>query len=173
MNNEENKNAEAARREDERRKNEKDDRYYEIIEGQKNRNQNRRDAVLVSVSIFGAGFCGTAAEKVACHPFYGWIFIFFALIFVVTIFFVVVSCNQAEKAINKKQKELSAEHEPKSVYNGWAFRLFALALFGLFFAFVGYFAMLSGDGYYAELACKVSGNGGAETTTQLEGGKPK
>lgn len=134
MSGEEVKEKEAARA----HKEDRVDRYYEILEQQKNSSQNKRDAVLVSVSTVAAGFCATKAEAFIPGLF-GWVYLGVALFFIATVYAVVLSYNKAERDINKMQKELGAEYEPKLFYNDLAFVLFTIALVGVCFAFVGYY----------------------------------
>lgn len=117
-------------------KEDRDDREYQILEEQKNRNQNRRDAVIAAVSTVGVGFCADNAMKLSNHPFYGWGYLVAALVFVTAIYFVVLSCNECEKAIKKRQNELGAKYQSKSVFNDNAFLAFTMALGIVVFAFL-------------------------------------
>ena len=114
---------------------------YDLLEEQKNRNQNRRDAVIVSVSTVGAGFCATNALNFAGNVFVGGLYLATGLFFVCTIMLVIWSCHKFEKDINKARANLSSEFTGTPAYGKLPSLFFAVAVGLLVVVFVAHFAI--------------------------------
>lgn len=132
------------------------DHRYEILEGQKSRIQNRRDAVIVSVSTVGAGFCATNAAEHTAHPFYGLFYLGVGILFVITILLVIRHSNKSEKKINEAQAKLGEEYIDSSASSKWNFSIviFTIAIALLTIAFTVYFALEYYDHFWGEKSQK-------------------
>lgn len=119
------------------------ERRYAILQEQKSRIQNRRDAVIVSVSTVGAGFCATNAAELTNHPYYGLFYLFVGLLFVAAILLVIWLSDKSEKILLQEQAELGKEYIDRSAPGKWnvPILVFTVAILLLTAAFIGYFAI--------------------------------